>query len=102
MLQWLGWGVLISGSTGWVHYPSFALSNLMSDFGAAIRTSIFRIKNDSLNAMPLCHHLWRDLLLLERWLEDFKWPVDPPTYSTLHHVSVNRVDLIIQLRRDRT
>ena len=30
MLQWLKWGVLISGSTGWVHYSSVALSNLVS------------------------------------------------------------------------
>ncbi len=29
-LHWLRWGVLISGSTGWVHYPSLALSNLVS------------------------------------------------------------------------
>ncbi len=28
MLQWLLWGVPISGSTGWVHYLSVALSNL--------------------------------------------------------------------------
>ncbi len=33
MLQWLWWGVLISGSTGWVHYPSLALSNLVSASG---------------------------------------------------------------------
>ena len=30
MLQWLEWGVLIFGTTGWVHYPSLALSNLVS------------------------------------------------------------------------
>jgi hypothetical protein len=29
MPQWLEWGVLISGSTGWVHYSSLALSNLV-------------------------------------------------------------------------
>ena len=34
MLQWLEWGVLISGSTGWVHYSSLALSNLVSARGA--------------------------------------------------------------------
>jgi hypothetical protein len=33
MLQWLKWGVLISGSTGWVHYSSLALSNLMGASG---------------------------------------------------------------------
>jgi hypothetical protein len=30
VLQWLKWGVLISGSTGLVHYSSLALSNLVS------------------------------------------------------------------------
>ena len=30
MLHWLKWGVLIFGSTGWVHYSSVALSNFVS------------------------------------------------------------------------
>jgi uncharacterized protein (DUF1330 family) len=30
LLHWLKWGVLIFGSTGSVHYPSVALSNLVS------------------------------------------------------------------------
>jgi hypothetical protein len=30
LLHWLKWGVLISGSTGWVHHSSLALSNLVS------------------------------------------------------------------------
>ena len=30
-LPWHEWGVPISGSTGWVHYPAIALSNLVSD-----------------------------------------------------------------------
>ena len=29
-LQWLKWSVLIFGATGWVHYSSVALSNLVS------------------------------------------------------------------------
>jgi len=29
-LPWHDWGVPISGSTGWVHYPRTALSNLVS------------------------------------------------------------------------
>jgi hypothetical protein len=29
-LPWHEWGVLISGSTGWVHYPFIALSNFVS------------------------------------------------------------------------
>jgi hypothetical protein len=35
-LPWHEWGVLISGSTGWVHYPVNALSNLFGALWARI------------------------------------------------------------------
>ena len=35
-LPWHEWGVPISGSTGWVHYPSIALSDLVSALWARI------------------------------------------------------------------
>ena len=34
-LPWHEWGVPISGSTGWAHYPAIALSNLVSALGCA-------------------------------------------------------------------